>query len=58
MRQKVFLNEISLSQTLPFKKRQEITDLKKKDRDLDHAHEIGRDHTRVGGSTDSLSSYV
>ena len=30
----------------------------KKDRDLDHAHEIGRDYTRVGGSTDALSSHV
>ena len=30
----------------------------KKNRDLDHVHAIGRDHTRVGGSTDALSSYV
>ena len=32
--------------------------LKKKDRDLDHAHTMGRDRTRVGRSTDALSSYV
>ena len=30
----------------------------KKDRGLDCAHTIGRDHTRVGGSTDALSLYV
>jgi len=30
----------------------------KKDRDLDHAHAMGRDRTRVGGSTHALSSYV
>ena len=28
----------------------------KKDRDLDHAHVMGRDRTKVGGSTDALSS--
>jgi len=30
----------------------------KKDRDLDHAHTMGRDRTRVGGSTDAWLSYV
>jgi len=37
---------------------QQITDQRtqKKDRDLDHAHAMGRDRTRVGGSTDALSS--
>jgi len=32
--------------------------LNKKDKDLDHARAMDRDCTRVGGSTDALSSYV
>jgi len=36
---------------------QQITNQRtKKDRDLDHACAKGRDHTRVGGSTDALLS--
>jgi len=42
----------SRSQTSSLKKKG------KKDRDLDRAHAIGRDHTRVEGSTDVLSSCV
>ena len=39
---------------------QQITDqrTKKQDRDIDHAHAMGRDRTRVGGSTDASLSFV
>jgi len=36
--------------------RSQTSALQKKDRDLDHAHAMSRGRTRVGGSTDVLSS--
>ena len=56
----ILFGQCAFGEAMKQRSGKKITDqrTKKKDRDLDHAHAMGRDRTRVGGSTDILSSYV